>query len=141
MGDYWQHWLEVGKKMSNPPKIFNVNWFRVDDDGSFIWPGFGENFRVIEWIIRRCKGEVGASESAIGYIPHPEDIDINGIDYFIHPGRRFCYEALTEVLTVRSSSWKKVVPSMREFFAKFGDRLPRELGEELDAMEKRQWLG
>ena len=141
MGDYLQHWLDMGKRIADPPKIFNVNWFRLDRGGHYIWPGFRENFRVIEWIIRRCKNEVGASESAIGYIPHPEDIDISDIDYFIHPGRRFCFEALTEVLTVKSSSWKKVIPSMREFFAKFGDRLPKELAEELAAMEQRQWLG
>jgi len=141
MGDYLQHWLDMGKKMENPPKIFNVNWFRLDREGNYIWPGFGENFRIIEWIIRRCKGEVNARESAIGYLPYPEDIDITGIDYFINPGRRFGFDALKEVLTVESRRWKKVLPSMREFFAKFGDRLPKELSEELDALEQRHWLG
>ena len=136
-----QHWLDMGKKIPDPPKIFNVNWFRLDRERNYIWPGFRENFRVIEWIIRRCNGEVGARESAIGYIPYPEDIDISGIDYFIHPGRRFNLQALKEVLAVESRSWKKVLPSMKEFFAMFGDRLPKELNKELDALEQRQWLG
>ena len=141
MGDYLQHWLDMGKKMSNPPKIFNVNWFRLDREGHYIWPGFRENFRVIEWIIKRCEGGIGARESAIGYVPYPEDIDISDIDYFIHPGRRFNRMALKEVLAVESRSWKKVLPSMREFFAMFGDRMPQELHDELDALEQRQWLG
>jgi len=141
MGDYLQHWLDMGKKIPNPPKIFNVNWFRLDRDGHYIWPGFRENFRVIEWIIRRCKGEVGARESAIGYVPYPEDIDISDIDYFIHPGRRFNLQALKEVLAVESRSWKKVLPSMKDFFAMFGDRMPQELHDELHALELRHWLG
>jgi len=141
MGDYLQHWLDMGKKIPNPPKIFNVNWFRLDREGHYIWPGFRENFRVIEWIIRRCKGEVGARESAIGYVPYPEDIDISDIDYFIHPGRRFNLQALKEVLAVESRSWKKVLPSMKDFFAMFGDRMPQELHDELHALELRHWLG
>jgi len=140
MGDYLQHWLDMGEKMTHPPKIFNVNWFRLDREGNYMWPGFGDNFRAIDWIIRRCKGEVGAVESAIGYLPYPEDIEISDIDYFINPGRRFCYDALKEILFVRSRSWKKVLPSIKEFYAQFGDKLPKALAGELVALEQRFWL-
>jgi len=140
MGDYWQHWLDMGKKLSNPPMIFNVNWFRVDDDGNFIWPGFGENFRVIDWIIRRYKGKVGARETAIGYVPEPNDIDITGIDYLISPDRKFNIEALRAILNVGSVYWKEVLPPIKEFYKQFGDKLPKELAEELAALEARLWL-
>ena len=77
MGDYWQHWLDMGKVLGDKaPKIFNVNWFRTDEDGKFLWPGFGDNLRVLEWILKRCFGEADAAETAIGYEPRPEDIDL-----------------------------------------------------------------
>ena len=80
MGDYWQHWLDMEKAIANPPKIFNVNWFRTDDQGNFIWPGFSENLRVVEWILKRCFDEVGARETEIGYLPNVEDINLDGVD-------------------------------------------------------------
>ena len=80
MGDYFAHWLEMGKKIPHAPKIFHVNWFRTDDEGNFIWPGYGDNFRVLLWILARCEGTVGADETAIGYVPKPEDINIEGLD-------------------------------------------------------------
>ena len=137
MGDYFQHWLDLGKKIKIHPKIFNVNWFRLDDAGNFIWPGYGENFRVIDWIIRRCKGVVGAKETAIGYVPNPEDIDISDLDYNITPQRKFDGEALEEILSVKSSYWERDVSSIKEFYATFGDTLPKELANELVALEKR----
>ena len=83
MGDYWQHWLEMGEKLGdNAPKIFNVNWFRTDDEGNFMWPGFGDNLRVLEWILKRCDGEVDAEETPIGYVPNAEDINLEGTGRF-----------------------------------------------------------
>ena len=83
MGDYFQHWFEMGEKLGeNAPKIFNVNWFRLDSEGHFLWPGFGDNFRVLEWILKRCEGKVDAKETAIGYVPYAEDINLEGIQDF-----------------------------------------------------------
>jgi len=141
MGDYLQHWLDIGNKLSNPPKIFNVNWFRIDRYSNYTWPGFSENFRVLEWIVRRCKDEVDAWESVIGYMPHYEDIDITGIDYFINPEKRFNISDLRELLTVESESWREGIPSRQEFLMTFGDRLPKELKDELTAFEHRLRLG
>jgi len=137
MGDYWRHWLDMGKRITNPPLIFNVNWFRLDDDGNYIWPGYGENFRVIDWIIRRCKGEVGARETFIGYVPNTEDIDIEDIDYYIRPGVRFNIEALRAILHVGSVYWKQVLPPIKDFHAQFGDKLPKEIEDEFKALEQR----
>ena len=82
MGDYFQHWLDMGKKIAHPPKIFNVNWFRTDEQGHFIWPGYGDNFRVLEWILARCNDEVDARTTPIGYIPYAKDINLEGLDNF-----------------------------------------------------------
>ena len=81
MADYWQHWLDMGKLIKKHPKIFNVNWFRLDDDGNFIWPGFGDNMRVLEWIMDRCFDEADAVDTAIGYVPKAEDINLAGLDF------------------------------------------------------------
>jgi phosphoenolpyruvate carboxykinase (GTP) len=137
MGDYWQHWLEMGDKISDPPRIFNVNWFRLDDEGNFIWPGYGENFRVIDWIIRRCRGEADANETAIGYVPDPDDIDISDLDYDITPSRKFNAADLKDILTVDSSYWKDDIASIKDFYASFGEKLPKVLADELAALEKR----
>ena len=136
MGDYWQHWLDVGKTVTKHPRIFNVNWFRLDDEGNFIWPGYGENFRVIDWIIRRCKGEVGAQDTAIGYIPTPEDIDVSDLDYEIKPGRKFNAGDLEDILKVETDYWKEDLKSIKDFYAQFGDKLPKELAGELETLEK-----
>ena len=127
MGDYWQHWLDMGKLVPNKPKIFNVNWFRLDDDGKFIWPGFGDNLRVLEWILKRCFDEVDADESPIGYLPKPEDINLedSGVDI----------ETLKELLKVDRELWKTEAEGIREFYAKFGDKLPCELKAELEKLE------
>lgn len=131
MGDYWQHWLDMGKKVGEDklPKIFNVNWFRTDDEGRFIWPGFGDNLRVLEWIMKRCFNEADADETPIGYEPKPEDINLedSGVDL----------ETLKGLLSVDRDLWLEDVKAIREFYAKFGDTLPAKLSEELDALEAR----
>ena len=127
--DYWQHWLDMGGKIAKQPKIFNVNWFRTDDDGHFIWPGFGDNLRVLEWIMKRCSDEVEADETPIGYEPKPEDINLDdsGVDV----------ETLKNLLSVDKALWLEDVKAIREFYAKFGDKLPKTLAQELDALEAR----
>ena len=128
MADYWQHWLDMGEKLPNAPKIFNVNWFRTDDNGRFLWPGFGDNLRVLEWILKRCFDEVGADETVIGYEPKPEDINLDGSGVTV--------ETLRELLTLDAGSWRENCAGIREYFAQFGDKLPHELREELEALEK-----
>ena len=130
MGDYFAHWLAMGKRIPNPPKIFHVNWFRTDDEGNFIWPGFGDNMRVIEWILRRCDGKVDARESAIGYLPHPEDICILELEGVTR-------ETVEELLLVDAASWLLDVENIKKFYAQVGDRVPNELLAELDALEIR----
>ena len=129
MGDYWQHWLDMEKLITNPPVIANVNWFRTDDEGRFLWPGFGDNLRVIEWVLRRAFGEVGAQETALGYEPYPEDIDLEGSGV--------TKETLSELLSVDPALWKAECAGIREFYAKFGDKLPQRLADELSALEAR----
>lgn len=129
MGDYFQHWIDMGKKIKVQPKIFNVNWFRTDSEGHFIWPGFGDNMRVLDWILKRCEETVDADETAIGYVPKPEDINLEGcgVDE----------ETLKGLLNVDTETWKKEAEGIKEFYKKFGDRLPKELNEELEALESR----
>ncbi|MBR0104153.1 MAG: phosphoenolpyruvate carboxykinase (GTP), partial [Firmicutes bacterium] len=105
MGDYWQHWIDMGKKISHQPAIFNVNWFRLDEDGHFIWPGFGDNFRVLLWIMARAEGRIDAVETPIGFIPKPEDIDLEGLDYDICDGHKFTIEDLKGILKVETPYW------------------------------------
>ena len=130
MADYWQHWLDMEQKLTNPPKIFNVNWFRTDDEGRFIWPGFGDNLRVIDWILKRCYGEVEARETEIGMLPNAEDIDLSGLtDVDI--------ETLRELLSVDKSLWQEETVGIREFYAKFGEKLPEELKNCLEILENK----
>lgn len=129
MGDYFQHWIDMGKKIKVQPKIFNVNWFRTDSEGHFIWPGFGDNMRVLDWILKRCEETVDADETAIGYVPKPEDINLEGcgVDE----------ETLKGLLNVDTETWKKEAEGIKEFYKKFGDKLPKELEDELAALESR----
>lgn len=129
MGDYFQHWIDMGKKIKVQPKIFNVNWFRTDSEGHFIWPGFGDNMRVLDWILKRCEETVDADETAIGYVPKPEDINLEGcgVDK----------ETLKGLLNVDTETWKKEAEGIKEFYKKFGDKLPKELEEELASLESR----
>ncbi|HOO22985.1 MAG TPA: phosphoenolpyruvate carboxykinase (GTP) [Clostridia bacterium] len=128
MGDYFQHWLDMGKKVKNKPLIFHVNWFRTDANGNFIWPGFGDNMRVLDWIIRRCEGDVDAVETAIGYLPRPEDINLEGLDMTI--------DELKTILDVDKETWKNEVKDITEFYKKFGDRLPKKLAKQLSILKK-----
>lgn len=129
MGDYFQHWIDMGKKIKVQPKIFNVNWFRTDSEGHFIWPGFGDNMRVLDWILKRCEETVDADETAIGYVPKPEDINLEGCSVD--------EETLKGLLNVDTETWKKEAEGIKEFYKKFGDKLPKELNEELSALESR----
>ena len=131
MGDYFKHWIEMGEVLGDKaPKIFNVNWFRVDEDGHFIWPGFGDNLRVLEWILKRCDGEVDAVETAIGYVPKAEDINLEGLDFSV--------ETLKSILAVDNAKWAKEAAGIEEFYKKFGDKLPAELRAELEGLKSRQ---
>ncbi|MBE7048230.1 MAG: phosphoenolpyruvate carboxykinase (GTP) [Ruminococcaceae bacterium] len=129
MADYFAHWLEMGKKIPNPPKIFHVNWFRLDENGKFMWPGFGDNLRVLNWILDRCEGKANAKETAIGYLPNASDINIEGLN--------MDKESLEKLLSVDKDVWKEEVAGQKEFFKKFGDRLPAGIQEELDKLEAR----
>ena len=126
MADYWGHWLEMGKKIEKAPKIFNVNWFRTDDEGHFLWPGFGDNLRVLDWILKRCAGEIDAVETPIGYEPKPEDINIDGLD--------MTAADVADLLTVDKDLWKEEVAGIREFYAKFGEKVPAELKAQLETL-------
>ena len=130
MGDYWKHWIEMGKVIPNAPKIFHVNWFRTDDEGHFIWPGFGDNLRVLDWILARCEDKVDAVETAIGYVPKAEDINIEGLE-------DITLDTIKELLTVDKASWLEDVENIKEFYALVGDRVPAEMYEELAALEAR----
>ncbi len=131
MGDYWKHWIEIGETLDpdKAPKIFNVNWFRKDDEGNFMWPGFGDNLRVLEWILKRCDGEVEAKETAIGYLPYAKDINIEGLEGEVS------LESLESILDVDKELWAKEADGIAEFYAKFGDKLPKELAEELATLK------
>ena len=126
MADYWQHWLDMEEKLTNPPIICNVNWFRTDDQGQFQWPGFGENLRVVEWVLRRAFGEAEAVETPIGYMPRPEDIDLEGTGV--------SQETLQELLTIDPDLWKAECRDIRAFYAGFGEKLPEKLRKSLDEL-------
>lgn len=130
MADYFAHWIEMGKKIDadKAPKIFHVNWFRQDEDGNFIWPGFGDNMRVLLWILDRCEGKKDAVESPIGYLPKKDDIDVTNLD--------IDDATLEELLTVDKKVWLEDVENQKQYFAQFGDRLPKEIKEELETLEK-----
>ncbi|MBE6871413.1 MAG: phosphoenolpyruvate carboxykinase (GTP) [Ruminococcaceae bacterium] len=127
MAQYFAHWLEMGKKIPNPPMIFNVNWFRTDNDGKFLWPGFGDNMRVLMWILDRCEGKADARETAIGYVPSAKDINCEGLDVST--------EVLDEILSVDNALWREDIKGIKEFYAKFGDTMPKELLDELATLE------
>lgn len=130
MGDYFAHWLNVGEALGeNAPKIFNVNWFRTDDNGKFIWPGFGDNMRVLSWIVDRCDNKAEAVSTPIGYEPKAEDINIDGLDLNI--------DVVKDLLNVDVDLWKEEAEGISEFFAKFGDKLPTELKKQLDELKSR----
>lgn len=128
MGDYWAHWLAMGEKLGDKaPKIFNVNWFRTDENGDFIWPGFGDNMRVLNWIIARCEGKADARETEIGYLPNVADIDTTGLD--------ISEDVMADLLSVDCELWAEDAAAIEEFYAKFGDKLPAELKSQLATLK------
>lgn len=130
MGDYWAHWLRMGTMIPHPPKIFHVNWFRTDDQGNFIWPGFGDNMRVVMWILDRCAGKVDADITPIGYIPKAEDINIEGLD-------GITVDTIRGLLSVDKDAWLADVANIKEFYAQVGARVPQAMYDELAALEAR----
>ncbi len=130
MGDYFQHWLDMGERLGGKaPKIFYVNWFRKSLEGKFLWPGFGENSRVLKWMCERIEGTVGARQTQIGLLPEDGDLDLTGLD--IPSGN------MDELLKVDSDAWKAEIPSLEEHFAQFGERLPEGMRVQLDNLKKR----
>ncbi len=127
MGDYFAHWLEMGEKMNSAPKIFHVNWFRTNDRGEFIWPGFGDNFRVLEWILKRCENEVDAVEAPIGNLPYAEDINFEGMN--------IAEETVEDLLKIDVNSWLEDEKGIEEFYAKIGNTVPQQLKEELNNLK------
>jgi phosphoenolpyruvate carboxykinase (GTP) len=130
MGDYFGHWLKVGARAgAKLPQIYYVNWFRQDASGSFLWPGYGENSRVLKWVFERCNGTAKAQETPIGRLPAPSDLDTKGLD--------IKKEALEQLLNVDVNGWMAEVPLIREHFAKFGTHLPKALVQQVDELEQR----
>jgi phosphoenolpyruvate carboxykinase (GTP) len=130
MADYFGHWLSIGRREgARLPKIFYVNWFRKDEDGKFMWPGYGENSRVLAWVFRRCEGSAEAVETEIGLVPAEGEIDTSGLE--VAP------ETMARLLEVDTDGWKQQLPQMHDHYAKFGDKLPHELKDELSELEQR----
>jgi phosphoenolpyruvate carboxykinase (GTP) len=131
MADYFKHWLKIGSQADPEklPRIFYVNWFRKDDEGRFLWPGFGENSRVLAWVFERCAGRADARETPIGLLPTEDGLDTNGLDVSA--------EDLAELLKVDGELWKAQLPQVHEHYAKFGDDLPQELRAHLETLEER----
>ena len=133
-GDYFQHWIDVGKgaDAAKLPKIFYVNWFRRGDDRRFLWPGFGENSRVLKWMVQRLEGTAEATETAIGYVPDPDQLDLDGLDAD--------RADLAEALEVDLGEWKAEIPLIEEWFDTVGDSLPTSMRDELEALKLRLGL-
>ena len=129
MGDYFAHWIEMGKKIKNPPKIFNVNWFRTDDNGNFIWPGYGDNMRVLEWIINRCEDKVDAKETPIGFVPNAEDINIEGLD-------GVTVDTIKGLLEIDKDMWIKETEGIESFYGEL-TRVPQELKDQLASLKAK----
>ena len=129
MADYWQHWLKVGKALSNPPRIFRTNWFRTDENGKYLWPGFGDNLRVIKWILERCEGRGGAVDTVIGETPTPGALDLQGVD--------LSGEALGKLLKVDPADWAEAVQGQEQFFETFGKKVPDGIHLEHEKLAQR----
>ncbi|TEX46223.1 MAG: hypothetical protein B7C55_14400 [Actinomycetales bacterium mxb001] len=131
MADYWAHWLKIGQFTSPDklPKIYQVNWFRKDKDGRYIWPGFGDNSRVLEWIVRRVEGQADAVDTPVGRIPSAGELDLEGLD--------ISADQLVELFDVNADSWLAEADLTEQYYAKFGDRVPGQLRDQLDALRTR----
>ena len=128
---YFQHWIDMGAKVekSKQPKIFNVNWFRQDENGNFMWPGFGDNMRVLDWILDRCEDKVDAQETAIGYLPYAKDINIENCDIDA--------ATLDKLLVVDKARWAAEAEEIEKYYAEnFGDKMPKEIMENLEILKK-----
>jgi phosphoenolpyruvate carboxykinase (GTP) len=131
MADYFAHWLEMGRRIQHPPKIFRVNWFRRDANGKFLWPGFGENMRVLQWIAQRCQGEASGAETPLGIMPRFEDLTWTGLEHRISAGQ------FSELARVDTAAWKDELAAHDELFGKFGERLPKALETRLEGMHEK----
>jgi phosphoenolpyruvate carboxykinase (GTP) len=129
MADYFRHWLEMGRKVANPPKIFHVNWFRKGEDGKFLWPGYGENVRVLKWMLERIQGRAKATETPIGFVPVSGSLTLDGLSISV--------DTMRQLLNVDSQAWAEEQQGVRKFFEKFGKRLPEELAKEQEKLEQR----
>lgn len=129
MGDYFGHWLNIGKRMTNPPKIFSVNWFRQDDNGSFMWPGFGDNIRVLEWIIRRSKGKAKGRSTPIGIVPNPDEINMTGLN--------ISKETMEKLFEVNPKEWKSELEDVKVFLRQFADKMPEEMWQQYKELESQ----
>jgi len=129
MADYFEHWLRMGVRMVKQPRVFNVNWFRTDDDGNFLWPGYGENIRVLDWILARCSDEVEADKTAIGWVPRKSDLNLEGLD--LAPG------AIDKLLEVNKEDWLKEAEAVADYFKQFGARMPMEMHAQHDGLLRR----
>jgi phosphoenolpyruvate carboxykinase (GTP) len=128
-GDYWSHWLNIGAQLKNPPRIYHVNWFRRDAQGKFLWPGYGENLRVLAWMLDRCAGKASANETAIGNLPRPQDLNLKGLSV--------SDADLQALLSVDPALWTKELADVREYLQQYGKRLPAEMLKQLDGVEAR----
>jgi phosphoenolpyruvate carboxykinase (GTP) len=129
IGDYFRHWLDIGKRLTNPPLIFNANWFRKGVKGQFLWPGFGENTRVLKWIIDRCEGTGGAVRAPIGWLPGVHDLDLGELDVE--------HKCIVEILGVDHEEWQKELAEHENFFASLGDVVPQELLRQREQLAAR----
>jgi phosphoenolpyruvate carboxykinase (GTP) len=129
MADYFGHWLQMGRKIPRPPKIFHVNWFRKGAHGKFLWPGYGENVRVLKWILERVEGRGAAQETPIGYVPAKNGLTLDGM--------KISDEALSELLSVNPTDWENELEDSKQFLMKFGARLPQEIRAEHAKVSKR----
>jgi len=132
MGDYFQHWLNIGRKASNPPKIFTANWFRVDENGNFLWPGFGENIRILKWIIDRVHNNVSAKETPIGLIPNYEDLELSGIN--------LTKEMYDKLFAININEWKQEIDDIEKFLNQFGARMPKEIWAEFKDLKSKLYI-
>ena len=130
IGEYFRHWLETGPRLANPPLIFHVNWFRKNAQGKFLWPGFGDNMRVLKWIIDRCEGRAGAGASPIGSVPRPEDLDLEGLE-------GFSPEMIRALLAIEPEEWAQELAGQEEFFKTLAPYVPPELLEQHEQLARR----
>jgi phosphoenolpyruvate carboxykinase (GTP) len=129
MADYFDHWFKMGRKLTNPPKIFHVNWFRTDKTGKFLWPGFSENLRVLDWIVSRCQGKAEARETPIGYMPTPDTLDMEGLDLPVG--------VMEKLLSISTKAWGEELKGIKEFLDRFGDQLPEQMWDEYQELSRR----